>query len=242
MTTFSQRAALRIPELSDGPPNINTAVGNAVNDVDKYIIPVYATPAARNTAEGTPTEGRHCYVTENAYDGRALQQYRGGAWVTLFAPPVFKYKSSTTSRLNTTTPTDDPELVCAMEANAIYMWEVQGFTSAQASIDLRIHMAYPSGCVIYWGTPGTGSTSWVQSAAEGSITGGQKLGDTSTFSGPLSIGTGSNAFYLPFSLRGIIIVGASSGNLKFQWAQQNISAVDAVAVSVGSSMFLQRVK
>lgn len=240
MTTFSARAALRIPELSDGPPNINTAVGNAVNDIDKVVIPVYSTFAARNSANPSPTPGQFCYVTTTDEQGRVLMGYNGSEWVNYFRSEQYVLKWASSSRANTTTPTDDPYLVLPMQTNADYEFEIVGYLSADTSSDCRVHMAYPSGCTIWWGLFGAPGTTWTASSGDGPVGGASmKLGDQSTFSGPVAMGGTSTSIPLTFIAKGICKTGVNAGNLRFQWAQNNSNGL-GVEIRAGSYMKLKR--
>lgn len=61
MTTNTPRNGFRVPQLTDAP-NIETAVGQLASDVDKRSFSIYATPAARDLANPTPTQGNTCFV------------------------------------------------------------------------------------------------------------------------------------------------------------------------------------
>lgn len=232
--------AIRVAELTDSPPNINTAIGNLATDIDRSLVPRFATTAARDTAIPSPTEGMVCYVSTNASFGRSLQIYNGSSWVNMYRSPIFVRKFSSVSRALTTTPTDDPELFLPMVANSTWEFTVHGFCTAETAADVRVHMAYPTGCTIFWDILGPGTT-WGASTGEGVITGLSKLGDTSTFSGPIAFGGTSISTPLAFRANGIIYVGATAGNLRFQWAQ-NASTSNGVEIKAGSYMILSRIE
>lgn len=60
--SLTDRNSFRVPELTD-PANIETAVGNLADDVDKRAFSIYTNPAARDLANPTPEQGNTCFIT-----------------------------------------------------------------------------------------------------------------------------------------------------------------------------------
>lgn len=65
MPTNSQISNIRIPTLSDAAV-ITNAVGNAITDLDRLLIPKYANATARNAANTSPQSGDLCYIIDQA--------------------------------------------------------------------------------------------------------------------------------------------------------------------------------
>lgn len=236
---FSARGSARIPELADAPPNINTAVGNAVNDLDKMVIPQYATTAARDLANPTPVEGWVCYVSVNANQGRTLQVYQDGAWVPHFRSAILvKKPSSAGGRLSGAGIFADPHLVLPLKANADYHFEFHIIYYGDAGADMGTNFSFPAGASII-GLGGTGPGT----SATATIASGEWLAfesDTSSPTTNLQYGsiTGLSS-RTKATISGLCTVGATPGSLVFNWGNTSHPS-NVVEVLAGSYCWAQR--
>ncbi len=238
MSTVSTRANIRTPEITDRPANIQIALGNAVDDIDRVCIPQYATVAARNAANLSPSTGFMCYVTDTATGGRTLQSYNGNGWVSYYHGTRFVAKSATTSRALTTTATDDPHLTLTVEANATYEFELVMFISGDTTGDVKYQFTHPTGSTAAWGKIAPG-VSWGAGTGDG-VLGSQGTAATGTSSGPMAGGCTAIGTPLINILRGILIVSSTSGSLTLQWAQ-NASSSNGTEIRISSYMLLTRI-
>ena len=126
---------------------------------------------------------------------------------------MFVAKGSDTSRNTTTTLTDDPDLVFAVEANKNYVFEVMGFTQAAgATPDFKFSIVGPAGSVIWFGPVEQGANTYFTpstSAAAAILEAGESY---------VVAGTGTAGPY-GLLIKGIAYIGATPGNVALQWAQ-----------------------
>lgn len=148
-----------------------------------------------------------------------------------FLVPLAGYKTSDTSRSNTATLANDPDLLITPPVSTV--WAIQGVLIIEGGSvgDMKIAFSFPTGATLTWGlidnptgitTPYTSNT--VFTGAFGSATSG-----SSFFSAGL-IGAGSQ-FYTPVG--GLLTMGSTAGNLTVQWAQ-NTSDGTAATMKAGS--------
>ena len=129
------------------------------------------------------------------------------------------FKTSNTSRANTTTLADDPDLVLNVDANKTYHFT--GFLYATGGGgDLKMTFVGPSGATLSWKVDGIDNGSH-----SGLLTGG---GTT-----VLDIANGERGWYVS----GKIVVSSTAGQLKLQWAQ-NTSNGTATNLLAGSCLQL----
>jgi hypothetical protein len=95
MPTNTPIQAFRIPAGADDPDVVDD-ITQLAKAIEKRVVGVYATAAARNTAvSGLVEEGMFAFLK----DTNALTYYDGAAWVS-FAPGSFKIASGPTVPTN----------------------------------------------------------------------------------------------------------------------------------------------
>ncbi len=232
--SLTERASLRKPEGTD-PANIGTAVGNAVNDADQYVIPVYTDSATRDAANASPIQGQLCYVQGGTFGsgaGRSLQIWTGTRWGML-SHKLFARKTVGTSRALTTAVADDPELLVPLVANAAYVTYWNLFVTGDSAGDAKYQVSVPSGATNYLAQCGPGST-WGTSTFDGNLAfvGGGGIG-------PYILGTTDTTNYLMHTLVSFTYTGNTAGNLTLQWAQ-GTSSSNGTELRAGSYVVSQR--
>jgi hypothetical protein len=147
--------------------------------------------------------------------------------------PLIVVKATDTSRNTTVTPTADPELSLAVEANATYVLDGWLITSAAAlTSNLLCSVNGPTGALGRWGLvfPSTISTTdpdSVRVATNG-------LGSALTFGHPLITIQFGGPLY------GTVVTSTTPGNVSFNWSQ-NTSDANNVTFKQYSWMRLTRV-
>lgn len=227
--------ALRYAVLSDAP-DAQTALQNLATDADKRVVSVFSTSASRDGTIGSPDTGMVSYLTTTSAGGRVLTVYDGSAWRSYFRAPLFARKTATESVTSNTTVQADDHLFVTLEANSTYvldMW-LNG-TGADAG-DLKYNFTYPSGTSVAAGaatynTASTGAAPVINS-----------LGSASDGTSPTIDFTAGTIAGVSISVivRGLVVVGATAGNLALQWAQ-NSSNGTATTLDAGSYLMLTRV-
>lgn len=132
-------------------------------------------------------------------------------------------KTATESVTSSTTLQDDDHLVFAVGVNEV--WEFEGFirvTSSDAAPDIKYTIAAPAGSAILWVSStqdvlDTPITSNLPVTASGSVV-------------TLDMTAGQTVI---IRIRGYVMTDATSGSIKFQWAQ-NVSDATATQVLVNS--------
>lgn len=81
MPTTSALQAIPLPDASDAA-NVPYAMSQAINNLEKKLVMVYATAAARDAAIPAPVEGMAAWLQ----DANLLTFYDGAAWRTLSKP------------------------------------------------------------------------------------------------------------------------------------------------------------
>ncbi len=146
--------------------------------------------------------------------------------------PLFAYKDANTARTSTTTLADDPDLVIAVEAVAIY----------KLTASLRVLGAAAGDFKMQFNTPGaTGSGSWgayMLSLAAATVD-DTKNSIRTTMDNPRSIGTVSTSSGQAILIQGLVRT-STAGNFTLSWAQDTSSAT-ATTLEADSWVELKRV-
>lgn len=124
---------------------------------------------------------------------------------------------------------DDNELFVAVLANSIYFVSGWFMYSAVSNVpDLRINYAFPASATFTrtdWGVPSTNTT-----PADSIDTTAATTADN---------GRGAGTTVKSLYMQGELVVGATAGTFKVQFAQVT-SSVDAVTMKAGSRLILQK--
>lgn len=136
--------------------------------------------------------------------------------------PAYATKTSDQSIASSTSQTADTALLVALEANATYLvTALIVWTSASTTPGITNGWTVPASTTIVWGDQ-------AQFAANSTA---------STESWTLSVASALKSF----QLFGYVVVGGTTGNLQFTWAQ-TISNATATTVKAGSWLRVERVK
>lgn len=113
---------------------------------------------------------------------------------------------------NSTTLVNDDHLLLALGANEVWAFHLCPLVNSGATPDIKFGWTVPSGASGYWNYTGQNAGATTTNTFD-IITGGTNA-------------RGGFAGSLPFVLHGIVICGATAGNLQFQWAQNTANASD----------------
>ena len=145
--------------------------------------------------------------------------------------PLIGYKASDTSRSSTTSQTNDPDLIVAVAANAVYYFDLwlnyEG--STQGSSDLKLGMAVPASATL------KSSASYVNSS-------GGSVVEVYYNNGAAALVPGTNGAgnIRGFYMKGTVAISSTSGNVALSWAQ-NTSSGTATVLHAGSALKLRRI-
>ncbi|MDW8270800.1 MAG: hypothetical protein RML15_00080 [Bacteroidota bacterium] len=176
--------------------------------------------ASERDAIATPAEGLLVYVTTAAQEG--FWYYDGVRWMPLISTIsanstiVTRYKTSDESVSNSNVLQDDDHLFTLAGANEI--WEFEGmidFGSTSSTPGVTFGLSVPTGA--------TYKLSYHSN--DGSPT-AFRAGVLSSGSASLGISAGGAAVVF---VRGIVIMGNTSGTIRLQWAQSTADATPTVA-------------
>ena len=210
-----------------------TASWANANVRDQVVTP-FASSAARTSAISAPVEGMLSVLT----DTDLLDGYDGTAWQKISYIPGFQFarKTADESVTSSTTLQDDNHLVVAVVASAVYVLEMWvAYISASETPDLKFAFTLPASATASFSALGLFTS--VTGSTAGSIEAGAQLAQTTPTA---SINVGAVNGNLGMVVRGLVITGASAGNVTFQWAQA-VSNGTATTVKQDSWLMLRRV-
>lgn len=154
-------------------------------------------------------------------NGGTLYRSNGTSWVQAGAPvevitTVVKSADETIS--NSATAQNDDHLFGAVEAGAIYEVDLFLLYNSTTTADLKVGFTAPTGSTLVWHALGNQVGGSSSSSASIRIDAGA-LFDTRALGG-------TGAANLVAHLTGLLIVGATAGTFRFQWAQQTAEVSD----------------
>jgi hypothetical protein len=126
---------------------------------------------------------------------------------------------------------NDDHLLHALAANGIYTFRGMLRYLADQATDIKVAFTVPAGATLLWGSPGP-DISVTSAAGSGYWATGNVSGANLDFGG--LGGTGI------LHLQGIVVMGATAGNLQLQWAQR-VSSATNITVYTNSFLILERV-
>lgn len=132
---------------------------------------------------------------------------------------------------SSTTLADDGVLQLAVAANSVYVLQAMIVYTASAAGDIKLGWSGPSGATLTWTPCGLTTTT---SASAGSVRLPSKTISDTDIPGAVDVSTPVTA--LP---TGLLVVGATAGTFKLQWAQGTSDAT-ATVVKAGSYLMLTR--
>ncbi len=135
-------------------------------------------------------------------------------------------KASDTSRANNATPSADPDLVMALEANATFAVEMCLIYDANSTANFQLEVTGPAGATGLVGMLGTGN--------------GGGFGNTNRVLGSAVIfGGGGAGFPIPLIVQGVVAISSTAGSYSLLWAQGTSNAT-ATILKAGSYMKVTR--
>ena len=141
------------------------------------------------------------------------------------ATPTVVRKTADGTVNNSVVLQNDNHLLLSVGANEV--WLVEIFLLAQAlsnTPDYKFGWAYPTGCVIYWGSIATGDYNGLTTIGwTDNVTGRSKSALTRE-SGTLGIASFNGTEGI--ALRAIIVNGTTAGIANLQWAQNTATVTD----------------
>jgi len=151
--------------------------------------------------------------------------------------PLEAYKATSTTRSSTTTLTDDPDLVIALEANATYIVEVFIRYGAVTAEQFKTAWTVPSGAT--GGRSRVGVASTVNDTTTGGPFGSGAFG-VHAFVTSLTYGTRNSTSNQVGATEVGTVTTTNAGNVALQWAQNTSGATGTVLAS-GSYMRAKRI-
>jgi hypothetical protein len=146
------------------------------------------------------------------------------------------YKSGTTSRSSTTTPSLDPDLQVSVAANAVYEVRASiGYVSASTSAGIKFDFQLPSGTMSY--TAARTATAYNPGFGGNDYTAQVVNNDAGT---PDSAITQPANTPYGVQVLGTLITGSTAGTFGVKWSQ-NSSTGTALVVDSGSYLTLTRI-
>ncbi len=221
----------RMRITADGRIGIGTNAPNSsaiveISSSTKGFLPPRMTASERD-AISSPAKGLIVYVTTASQEGYWYSD--GTRWIPLISTVsanstiVTRYKTSDESVSSSNVLQDDDHLFATVGAGEV--WEVEGmldFSSASATPDVAFGLSIPTGA--------TFKLSYHSN--DGSAT-GFRAGVLTSGSATVEIPAGGSAVVF---VRGIVVVGSSSGTVRLQWAQ---NTSDATATTARSNSYLK---
>lgn len=184
------------------------------------------------------------YPSPAVGDSVFLTQSSAGSWVAVgrissadagVGGQLFRRKTADDAVPDTLTLTNDTHLFMTVAANAIYTIDGQLFTlGADFTSDIRVGYSYPASAEIHFGGPGPGGALASGGQGNAEFVARQSPDALSTF---VPYGTSTSRLGTP--LKGLLIVGATAGTLRLQWAR-NATGGGAVTVRAASWLKLTR--
>ena len=197
---------------------ITSSWANA-NVRDQVVTP-FASVSARDSAITSPVNGMYATTTDTGF----LWRYNGTKWLR---QPTTVSKQADTSWTSTTTLSNDPDLVFAVDANGIYHYVFDLLIeTVSTSVGLKTAITYPAGARVDYGIEGS-----VGSAYFSTTTQAASSGASTTFS------TASNFTFARYT--GWISVAGTAGNVQIQAAQGTSNASSAWILRGSSVKYVQ---
>lgn len=160
-------------------------------------------------------------MAAESYPPLAAGQRATAALLRSMLPQTVR-KTADDSRSATTTYADDPHLVFAAEANAVYTMLGWIKYFADPTPDIKIQFSVPSGCLGEWGWNMPGSTT----AATGTTGYSIRTETNDVANGRTGYGTSDSQHMTPMG--GLFRMGSTAGNIALQWAQNTSNATATV--------------
>jgi len=222
-------AAGRFPALTGDITTVAGALGTTIGAGKVTYAKIQATSAAGKLI-GSPSSGT---AIGEITVGTGLN-LSGSTLSTSATTGLFARETADVTFISNATLTADTNLVIALAANATYEFSgVIAYNGATSSSDLQIAMNVPTGATIRWSVDQAGTA-----FSSSSITGnGGTTAAVSPFSADATPANNQSIF-----ISGIVITGATAGNLQVYEAQATSSATNTTTVLTNSHIKSIRVQ
>lgn len=213
------------PELGDGRPNIETAVGIPLNQIDTVVNPRFTTSSERDSRITVPAEGMECYVEST----KEKLIYDGAKWVGM--KPRF-CRSEVQITYETNLAENIEGLLMTLEPSSLYhIWgSVRFYSDVSTLNDFALSFQVPSGVTGFWtvqGHPHGISSNDI-------IFTGEKL--WSEYAG---IGSLNVVQFIPFW--GILQTDVAGGDIQAQAGELFATDLTQIITPIGSYMYVNKV-
>lgn len=217
MSTVTTNQGITIPVGTDAADNPQAFV-DMIAGVEGRLVQRYTSNADRAARNPTPATGEMSLVAGNTWYDR----YTGAKWLP--CTPISSVKAADQSVNNSTTMTNVIGLVVPLPlASTSYSIEAWVPYTSSTVADLKLGFVAPAGADCRFGGPGLAFNA-------ASNIGDGEFGFTGT-GGTIVFG-GSGGF-VALGLRGVVIVGATTGTLQLQFAQGALE-VSNTTITLGS--------
>lgn len=185
-------------------PGVSFAA-NLVNVTTESSVSLFKIDAAGDTT-----------LTQNLNVGTNLS-VGGNLTVTGIGRDLSTFKAANTARANTTTPTDDPDLISAVVANGIYQIEGCLYTASSTTAgDILVQIGAPVGSAGTWHIVAPATTSTTDPDSVRTI--------ATAVNASRSYGIPTTGTVYGMMLGGFVQIGGSAGNVSVQWSQATTNA------------------
>ncbi|WP_051844049.1 hypothetical protein [Streptomyces sp. NRRL S-813] len=172
-----------------------------------------------------------------ATDPHGDRAYTDTQIAALSALTQLKVKTADESRTATTTVADDQHLFASLEANSVYRFRAMLLYDGPETADATITFTAPTGASGGWSpVAGTLGTTVPDGSAQIKMA-ARQFGSTSDVGVMASSATLAGLMVLP---HGVVVTGATPGQLRLRWAQQTSNA-SPVTLKAGSTLEVVKV-
>lgn len=219
------------PDSADNPVAFNQAVG----DIEPRLVREYTTEADRTARMLALSAGDISTLSAPAVGNARTEVWNGSNHISLYTRSVFTYvrKSADEVINNTTALQDDDALFAALPAAGTFQFELNLTYMATTVADIKFAFTWPAGATAEWGIISLAT-------AATTSTGDANFGFQNVSGTAISAGGIGAANPVPAQIFGDIVMGGTAGNLRLQWAQQNLEASNTT-VRIRSNLRVWRV-
>ena len=203
------------------------------------------------TADGIKCRCLTSYAAPKVGDVAVISQSSNGNWIALnrlstsgtpLYTPVYRYKTVNTDRASTTTVTDDPDLSCPLDANAVYRVEFRlnfaaiDLVSGSAAGRFKTQWSVPSGASGFKSAVGPDQAVILS----GTSSGGTGRWGVHNFTTACTYGDRNDNTLLCVAIEEGTVFTTSAGTVALQWAQA-VSNAAFTRLAQGSILRVTRI-
>lgn len=215
-------------DTADNPVAFNASVAA----IEPRVVREYTTEADRTARMLVLSQNDVSSLSAPAIGPARLESWDGSNHISLYRHGMYAIVRKTADETisNSTVLQNDDQLLVALPAAGLFMFEMDGLYSSSTVADFKMAYAIPAGATIRWSTVGlaTGATS----------ISGDATFDSST-TGSTAVGGAGVSSLVLFRTFGEITMGGTAGNMQFQWAQ-NTGEVSNTTMRTSSRLQIWR--